>query len=99
MEWKSPSRLLVCSSFPLDILGKSLSQLEKGPRGHRHRIRVLWIIDSRCLVIHRLHMPANSSGRGDDADLAPAHGPAAPSSMELIICWSTEELRMLTWLF
>lgn len=22
----------------------------------------LWIIDSRCLVIHRLHMPANSSG-------------------------------------
>lgn len=30
----------------------------------------LWIIDSCCLVIHRLHMPANSSGGGKLPGLA-----------------------------
>lgn len=63
---------LLFSSFTLCILGKSLSELEKGPWGHQCRVHVsfffflppppFWIIDSCCLVIHRLHMPANSSG-------------------------------------
>lgn len=62
----SQSLSFKAASLPLYILGKSLSELEKGPWGHRRRFSVfffllLWIIDSHCLVIHRLHMPANSS--------------------------------------
>lgn len=65
----SHPRSFKAASLPLYILGKSLSELEKGPWGHKRRVRFLfffsfslWIIDSRCLVIHRLHMLANSSG-------------------------------------
>lgn len=42
----------------------------------------LWIIDSRCLVIHRLHMPANSSGEEKLPTSQPckSHKPTHPDS-------------------
>lgn len=57
------------SSLPFYILGKSLwigkgtpGPQAQGPCFFFFSFFLLWIIDSHCLVIHRLHMPANSSG-------------------------------------
>ena len=57
------------SSLPLYILGEITLWIGKGTLGPQARgpcffffSFFFWIIDSRCLVIHRLHMPANSSG-------------------------------------